>query len=75
MDIATGLLRADSGARAEERVSWKKGPRFAEDGIDMESVEGLGERMGDLPLVHDWMGARSGVATDFLRLGKDGRKR
>ncbi len=49
VDIAMGLLRAESGARAEEWVDWKKGPEFGEEGTDAVFVAALKEGMRHLP--------------------------
>ncbi|KAF7507698.1 hypothetical protein GJ744_010127 [Endocarpon pusillum] len=32
VDVAMGLLRAESGARAEEWLDWKRGPEFGDEG-------------------------------------------
>ena len=44
-----GLLRAESGARAEAWVDWKRGPQFGEEGTDRVFVAALEEGMRDLP--------------------------
>ncbi|ERF68461.1 hypothetical protein EPUS_03779 [Endocarpon pusillum Z07020] len=49
VDVAMGLLRAESGARAEEWLDWKRGPEFAEEGTDAVFVAALEEGMRHLP--------------------------